>query len=62
MFRSYLENGAQTFSKMYILQKHSEMLAKMGQFIVIFRASPTILGVHTGLKMDQGHQILGKGH
>jgi len=26
VFRSFLENGAQTFSKMYILQKHSDML------------------------------------
>ena len=36
-----------------------KILAKIGQFIVIFRVSTAVLGVHTGLKMDQGYQILG---
>ena len=39
-----------------------KIVAQMGQFMVAFRASATILGVHTGLKIDQGYHIFDKGH
>jgi len=37
-------------------------LAKMGQYMIIFKAPAGILGVHLGHKLDQGYQILVKGH
>ena len=37
-----------------------KLLAKMGEFKVIFRASAAILGIHNGHKLDQGRQILVK--
>jgi len=33
-----------------------KILAKMGQFKVIFMVWAAILGVHNGHKLDQGHK------
>ena len=47
------------WSKLLIIY---EDIGQNREFMVICRVSTAILGVHTGLKMDQGYQILGNGH